>query len=80
MTGFDEDDVISALREGNRESIREIMYEKDRLISLQEKDMESLKREIHSLKQQLNCSKRKKKYWVLLFICWHILFKNINLK
>ncbi len=61
MIGFDDDDVISALREGNKESIREIMYEKDRIISLQEKDMDSLKREIISLKQQLNGSKHRKK-------------------
>ncbi len=61
MIGFDDDDVISALREENKESIREIMYEKDRIISLQEKDMDSLKREIISLKQQLNGSKHRKK-------------------
>ncbi len=61
MIGFDDDDVISALREENKESIREIMYEKDRIISLQEKDMDSLKREIISLKQQLNGSKHREK-------------------
>ena len=61
MIGFNSDDVMSGLRERERESIQEMMYEKDRLISLQERDMESLKREIVALKEQLNYSKQRKK-------------------
>lgn len=61
MLGFNEDNVKNAFREYDRQAMIELMYEKDRLISLQERDMDSLKREINSLKQQLNYSKRKKK-------------------
>lgn len=43
------------------EALYEILEEKDRIISIQEKDMESLKREIVSLKQKLNNSDGKKK-------------------
>lgn len=48
-------------RELDRAFLDDIIVEKDRLISLQERDMECLKREIHSLKKQLNYSKQKKK-------------------
>lgn len=41
--------------------IDEIICEKDRLIELQERDMQSLKREIAYLKQQINYSRNKKK-------------------
>ncbi len=61
MIGFNSDDVMSSLRERERESIQEMMYEKDRLILLQERDMDSLKREIVALKEQLNYSKQRKK-------------------
>lgn len=44
-----------------REYVDDIIQEKDRLISIQEKDMDSLKREIESLKKQLNYSKSKRK-------------------
>ena len=43
--------------------IDDIMIEKDRVIKLQERDMEELKREIVDLKRQLNCSKNKKKWY-----------------
>lgn len=43
------------------EALYEILEEKNRIISIQEKDMESLKREIVSLKQKLNNSDGKKK-------------------
>ena len=39
--------------------INEILDEKDRLISVQERDVESLKREIVDLKKKINYSKRK---------------------
>lgn len=41
--------------------IDEVLIEKDRIISTQFKDLESLKREIVDLKKKINCSKRKKK-------------------
>ena len=44
-----------------REYVDDIIREKDRLISIQEKDMDSLKREIESLKKQLNFSKSRRK-------------------
>ncbi len=44
-----------------REYVDDIIREKDRLISIQEKDMDSLKREIESLKKQLNYSKSRRK-------------------
>lgn len=44
-----------------REYVDDIIQEKDRLISIQEKDMDSLKREIESLKKQLYYSKSKRK-------------------
>lgn len=61
MLGFNEENVKNAFREFDRQSMMELMYEKDRLISLQRQDMDSLKREINSLKQQLNDSNQKKK-------------------
>lgn len=61
MIGFDDKDVDYAMRDMSQESIREIMYEKDRLISVQERDISSLKREINSLKQQLKSSENEKK-------------------
>jgi hypothetical protein len=60
MLRFD-DDMCSGIRDYSRESFDEILHEKNRLISLQERDMESLKREITSLKKQLSSSNRKKK-------------------
>ena len=44
-----------------REYIEDVILEKNRHISLQERDIESLKREIIYLKKQLNYSKSKKK-------------------
>ena len=49
------------LGSGVDEGIKEMLEEKDRLISLQERDMMSLKREINDLKKQLSHSKRQKK-------------------
>lgn len=47
--------------EVQREYIEDVILEKNRLISLQERDIESLKREIISLKKQINYSKQKRK-------------------
>lgn len=47
--------------EVQREYIEDVILEKNRLISLQERDIESLKREIISLKRQMNYSKQKRK-------------------
>ncbi len=61
MRDFDNYDLKVSFRGYEREYVEEILMEKDRLISLQERDMESLKREINYLKKQLNYSKQKKK-------------------
>ena len=42
--------------------IDEILEEKQRIIDIQGKDLESLKREIVDLKKKINYSKRKKKW------------------
>ena len=42
--------------------IDDVIDEKNRIIDIQEKDLQSLKREIVDLKQQINYSKRKKKW------------------
>ena len=42
--------------------IDEILEEKNRIIDIQGKDLESLKREIVDLKKKINYSKRKKKW------------------
>ena len=47
--------------EVQREYIEDVILEKNRLISLQERDIESLKREIISLRKQMNYSKQKRK-------------------
>ena len=60
MFGFDKTDN-RYYSDFDRESLNELIMEKDRLISLQERDMQSLKREIVDLKRQLNYSKNKKK-------------------
>ena len=59
MFGF-RDDMGSGFNDCERESFEDVISEKDRLISLQERDMESLKREIVYLKQKFNSSKKKK--------------------
>ena len=41
--------------------IDDVLEEKDRIIDIQGKDLESLKREIVDLKKKMNYSKRKKK-------------------
>ena len=43
--------------------VDEVICEKDRIIGVQEKDLISLKREIVDLKKQINCSKRKKRWF-----------------
>lgn len=43
------------------ESVDEILREKNRRLDVQERDMESLKREICSLKERLDGSQNKKK-------------------
>ena len=42
--------------------IDDVLEEKERIIDIQEKDLESLKREIVDLKKKINYSKRKKKW------------------
>lgn len=61
MRERDNYDLKVSFRGYEREYVEEMLSEKDRLISLQERDMESLKREINYLKKQLNYSKQKKK-------------------
>ena len=58
---FDENLTNLSYKHLEREYIDDIIREKDRLISLQERDMDSLKREIEELKKELNYSRRKKK-------------------
>jgi len=61
MEHFDDNEMRVSFRGYDRDYVDDIIREKDRLISLQERDMESLKREINYLKKQLNYSKSKKK-------------------
>lgn len=42
--------------------IDDVIDEKNRIIDIQEKDLQSLKREIVDLKKKINYSKRKKKW------------------
>ena len=58
---FDRFYVGSSFGDEKIESMEDIISEKNRIISVQERDMESLKREIVELKKQLNYSKQKKK-------------------
>lgn len=60
MFGFIKNDN-TGFSDMSREAYEDIIEEKDRLISVSRRDVESLKREIVSLKKQLNCSKRRKK-------------------
>lgn len=61
MRNSDYEDFNIRFRGYEKEYIAEMLMEKDRLISLQERDVEALKREINYLKKQLNHSRRKKK-------------------
>lgn len=61
MFGFNRENDNTGFSEISREMYEEIIQEKDRLISVSRRDVESLKREIISLKKQLDCSKRKRK-------------------
>lgn len=58
---FDRFNLGASYGDEKFESMEDIISEKNRIISVQERDMESLKREIVSLKKQLNYSKQKKK-------------------
>lgn len=58
---FDRFNIGSYCGDEKIESMEDIISEKNRIISVQERDMESLKREIVELKKQLNYSKQKKK-------------------
>ena len=55
-------DYPIAFRGYETDYINEIIDEKDRLIGVQSRDLESLKREIVDLKKRINYSKRKKKW------------------
>ena len=55
-------DYPIAFRGYDTEFIDEILEEKQRIIDIQGKDLESLKREIVDLKKKINYSKRKKKW------------------
>ena len=61
MFGFSREKDNTGFSDISREMYEEIIQEKDRLISVSRRDVESLKREIVSLKKQLDCSKRKRK-------------------
>ena len=61
MIDFDESELKVSFRGYDREYIDDLLQEKDRLLSVAQRDMESLKREISYLKKQLNYSKSKKK-------------------
>ena len=58
---FDRFYMGSSFSDERFESMEDLISEKNRIISVQERDMESLKREIVYLKKQLNYSKHKKK-------------------
>ncbi|MBR7172344.1 MAG: hypothetical protein IKD36_00945 [Clostridia bacterium] len=58
---FDRFFIGSCFSDEKIESLEDLISEKNRIISVQERDMESLKREIVELKKQLNYSKQKKK-------------------
>ena len=57
---FGKNNEISSLKE-ELSFLEDEIFEKNLLISVQERDMESLKREIVLLKKELNYSKQKKK-------------------
>ncbi len=61
MRDFDESEMKMSFRGYDRDYVDDLLEEKDRLLSVARRDMESLKREIISLKKQLNYSKAKKK-------------------
>lgn len=61
MRDFDECEMKMSFRGYDRDYVDDLLEEKDRLLSVARRDMESLKREIISLKKQLNYSKTKKK-------------------
>lgn len=56
-----ENDIKFSFYGYDTESVDEILREKNRRIDVQERDVESLKREICSLKKQLQSSENKKK-------------------
>lgn len=58
MAGFDD---IKSYDDLDREAMLDCIEEKDRIISVSRRDIESLKREIVTLKDQLNYSKGKRK-------------------
>lgn len=58
---FDRFFIGSCFSDEKIELLEDLISEKNRIISVQERDMESLKREIVELKKQLNYSKQKKK-------------------
>ena len=56
-----ENDIKFSLYGYDTESVDEIIREKNRRIDVQERDVESLKREICALKEKLSNSENKKK-------------------
>ena len=54
MRDFDESEMKMSFRGYDRDYVDDLLEEKDRLLSVARRDMESLKREIISLKKQLN--------------------------
>lgn len=56
-----ENDIEFSFYGYDTEAVDEILREKDRLIEVQYNDMESLKREISTLKSKIERSKNKKK-------------------
>ena len=61
MERVDDFDYMLAFLGYDKACIDEIIGEKDRLIELQERDLQSLKHEIQFLKRQINYSRMKKK-------------------
>ena len=60
MDSFDDFDYKLSFLGYDKSCVDEIICEKNRLIELQERDLQSLKREIQYLKKQINYSNKKK--------------------
>lgn len=61
MEDFERGEMKVSFRGYDRDYVDDLIQEKDRVIDVARRDMASLKREIVSLKRQLNYSKSKKK-------------------
>lgn len=61
MKDFDENVQMSSFSRNERQYVEDLLEEKDRLLDVARRDMQSLKREIVELKKELNYSRTKKK-------------------